>query len=636
MAIFSLVIYFIACFCFGRLLQRLCPHIKLTISENFILGSGGLALVTFLLALPGVLSLRLISLAVIGLSLTFAIVLYAPSLPLPSLRRIDRDKVITVTIFCLLLIPLSLILLHIPPYGDSLVNWSTVVKDMIFYDDLPRQGQLSASDFQSYPILPRLLVVNGLALLGKMHGGAGRIVMFILSSTGTVFIYEVLRKHFSVTASTIVATGIHLLVFASAFRWYTSWYPEGPFAVILLISSYRLVTAFSEAEPPSWSKIIVVSILMMMLVALRPDGYLFLLLLFSMGMVEIIGWNTNFAAKIFRLVVSFLAPVSIYGLWQAHSIINHFPAQKPIRENLNPIVPIIQSILQQLVTRWYVLGPLVISIFVALILAVVLFKRLDKEEKALLLILLVPVYRALTLVAAFAITFSSGEAARPGFLFERYMLEAGFATFFVCGLLCLKTLKLYKTIPDLKLLSYVGLVSIMVLHLGIGVLWSAMMPIQDYHRIDELVTTLKSAYPDMKVIQVVDQDGPDFLTGLVKYYASPEIAIVGHDTIGRPISDSIYWHINPRREAGGIQSTSQYLDYLHQHGITGILILDSDAELERILGTTLEKDKLFLLRVEERGIITQWTIPKPVFDAPEGPSFDKAVRKLWNLFKAIL
>ena len=131
-------------------------------------------------------------------------------------------------------------------------------------------------------------------------------------------------------------------------------------------------------------------------------------------------------------------------------------------------------------------------------------------------------------------------------------------------------------------------------------------------------------------MHVLDQDGPDFLWEVTKYYASPEVFTKGSNTIGRPVSTSSYWCINSRRRETNIQSRTQYLNYLHQNEIKGVLVLESDPESERIMEIELSPVRVYLFRMTQNGFEHQWSIQRPAFDAPEGISLRKRARAIWS------
>jgi hypothetical protein len=403
MVILSLLFYLVAVASCGHLLSRLFWQARITVSERIVLGAGTLALSTLVLAMPGVSSLRLISLIVVSAPVAAVIFLYIRTLRGRSYERPSRRAITAMLTLSMLAIPLILILLRVPLYlGDELVNWAVRVKEVLAHDDLPRADYPSASQFGSYPLLGTLMAVNALSLLGEMHEGAGRVITFLISSMGSLFVFETVRRRYSLATSIVAASVVHVLVFLPSLKFYTSWYPEGPTAVLILMSAYQLITAFSQRNGPTWHSVGILAISLTMLVSIRPEGLTYMPLYLLIGVILLGLQRSAIQSKLVRLAASFLPAVLMVVVWSTYLSANHLPGLRlgqidllhwqGLASRMNSPTTVMSAVFQGFVHTDQTV-PMVSALFFAGMLGVWMFRRLDSSEKSLLFLLLVPVYK---------------------------------------------------------------------------------------------------------------------------------------------------------------------------------------------------------------------------------------------------
>jgi hypothetical protein len=221
--------------------------------------------------------------------------------------------------------------------------------------------------------------------------------------------------------------------------------------------------------------------------------------------------------------------------------------------------------------------------------------------------------------------FSAYEAAEAAGL-ERYMLHTGFLVFLVLAVLIL------KLVPG-GLMSMVGRYSaacaigiLVLMHLGFGYLLLATVSPSDNRHFKEVVTLLRGKSPELATIQVLCQNCDTHMPHLVAYYASPEVIVKGQFSIGRPVSNS--QALNHKRNETRIHDQIEYQAFLHRSKIQGVLVLESDPELEHIMGVPFESGTISMFTVNEHGWEQVWQIQSPDLVNTSEPSLRKGLRAI--------
>ncbi|MBI4340375.1 MAG: hypothetical protein HY680_10570 [Chloroflexi bacterium] len=639
MPVLSLAFYSLAVLCAGGLLRRLLPGVALSRAEQFITGMGIIAIATLYLMLPGFASLRMVGLTVEATAILGYLLLRFGDWRKAVLQwRLSKDLRVAAIVFGLVVLPLAIFLFRTPVFlNDELGHWALIVKEMLVHDDITRQGNATASQFSTYPLLYPMMTANALALYGEMSEGAGRVITYITTLLGALFVFEILRKRFPFPLSLGIASVIHLAVFIPSIKLYTSWYPEGQFAVILMFAAYRLVTCFSEDRAANWKNAAILSLLLTMLVSVRPDGFSFLPFFFVAGAILVLAQRHDLRERGGTLIALLIPPVAATAVWTAYGSANDFPVVKLSTSALiswgnglpdaNSASAVVKGMLRRLFSTDQLL-PMMAGFGIAVILGVWMFRKLEGGDKALLLLLLLPVYRLVTLFVAYWLVFSPYEAGTAAGL-ARYLLQTSYAFFLALGILAAVALpKLTPgTFPGylVKTGAMVCLGIIGLGHLLFGVIMARTTSGEANAKAEALVQALRQEAPPFASVQVICQTCDGYVPVLLTYYFSPETIVKGQFTVGLATADSTV--INLKRNETNIHSQDSYSSFLERGDIQRVLVVEADEEFERLLGQAFPPDSVYLLGFQEGSLEVLWRAPSSF--AGEGePSLRKGLRSM--------
>ena len=130
----------------------------------------------------------------------------------------------------------------------------------------------------------------------------------------------------------------------------------------------------------------------------------------------------------------------------------------------------------------------------------------------------------------------------------------------------------------------------------------------------------------MPTVQVLCQNCDSFVPALISYYATPDVIVTGQFSIGRPVSESDARNV--KRDETKIHTQAQDLRFLRDSDIQGVLVVEPDSELELIMGTDLDPEKVYLFGVNERSLEARWWTERPSFEAQAWVSLRKGVREI--------
>jgi len=508
-----------------------------------------------------------------------------------------------------------MVLLAVRTYGDELSAWATQVKEMLAYDDLLRQGYYRASPLpSSYIGLWSSMGAASLALAGQMSDGTGRIITFCITLAGASFIYTWLRRRFDHLGSAFAAATAYVLFFSAHFLQAAGWFADAGFAVWGLVSTCCLVSAFEDKGRLDVRMLALFSLFESFFVFTKIDGFLFLPLHLAMGLGLAV--QSKLAGKMIgRVLLSFLPPIALSLLWRVWEVVNGFhlgtsPTDILVNAPIPPLV-VLRGMATQLVSLPYsvFLWPFVPSLVAILALGYVLRTSLTRQDWLVILLLLFPAYRLFSLILVWMFSWGASAGAEAAG-FSRYESHSSYITYFVLGWLVLRWLgKARPFFWQSKSGVFLLRASLaVVVALNLGVAWFMhCLPFDYSYYMESLATQVIQEHPEIKRLQFIAQDSPHNIRRTFAYYATPDVVTTFASSISPSISSSappgVWWeHISNR---------VGYIDYLARSRVDGVLVYESNVELDAIMDVKLDRDRVYLFAFREGTLVPLWSEQRP-------------------------
>ncbi|MEK7777381.1 MAG: hypothetical protein AAB303_01990, partial [Chloroflexota bacterium] len=122
-----------------------------------------------------------------------------------------------------------------------------------------------------------------------------------------------------------------------------------------------------------------------------------------------------------------------------------------------------------------------------------------------------------------------------------------------------------------------------------------------------------------------------YMSALMAYHATPAFMIRGWFSIGQPASPS--QSLNHKLLESNLATTNDYLASLYRLGFQGVLLIQSDADLERLTGIAMDSGSIEFYNVEDSGLRYQWSVNGVSASAFGEPSFRKWIRAQLGISK---
>jgi hypothetical protein len=471
-----------------------------------------------------------------------------------------------------------------------------------------------------------------------MQEGAGGLVVFLLCLAGGLFGFEKLRLRFPPAASAAAAIVAYLAFFLPNFANNTNWPPDGVMSVLLLMTAYYLVTALTADEAARDKDFSLLELSLACLVFVRPEGYVFLPLFLIIGVLLLVVQKKMTLSALGSLIVSLVPALLILALWRLYVRINRLPMwftdQRLLstHTNLALAVGIIRSMTLAAKTSWWAMDPILLGFLASVAMIIVLWRKLDHAERPWAALLVYPVYNALVLFLAYISTFSPYEASTAQ-AFARYMTHSALVVYFLLAWLLLRWFESKQALAGRAWSFIAGALVIIAIvsHLAVAGILSQISP-QLNNNFRAIAEQTKSELPYRNTrVQFIAQSGPVAIPNWASYYLAPEITVVDPWTVGASTSNIPL--INTWRDQNGIRDSSQFIDLLLHNVAQGVLVYQSDDELERLMGIGMHPDSMYLFRFDGAVFTRVWSAPRP--DA--GPlGKDQAKEALHSLLHRML
>jgi len=513
----------------------------------------------------------------------------------------NKIRILVYIILFVMILPLLYYTFNLRVWGDEVNMEVPLVRQWLETGNLFVEPSEHFSEY-SYPRLWVIMLYQSLILHGEIHEAAGRWLTILIIFLGSAFVWEkfYLKWELNKWISLLWASFWMILVIVPMFAWSASWYYSVIVSILVMISFYYLLVSYDVYSGTRDLKFIVISsILMAMVIGIRPDGFLYLplaiLLLFIQNM-------KNFRNDIRKNILSALIIISpsaiVFFSWRFYLTINSIPmVLDPFKIAGNfsqlfsrmPLVTI--EMIRMLKIEWNQSGFWFICLVLCSIFSIYIFRYLKSNEKQLLFLLTVPVYKFFIMIFENSMHFT--DRVRLG----RHLMQTAPILYFLLGFLVLKWInskfgafwkdwshKIRKSIFSFILLF------LFMIHLSIGLLY-AYLPSGMNNYIEHWVELIKKDYPEYKQVQMIySAKAPPStrIHPLWRYYATK--------------TPDIFSELPPliKELPSNILFKSRYIDYLKNNGTDALLIYGADKTIGTLIGLTLDNNKTYLINIGEK------------------------------------
>lgn len=425
----------------GLVVCSLIKRPDLALPEYFFVGAGAVAIITLLAAMFFPERLRLISLIIMAGGLVLGLSVMILKIKGRIFKPIGGHFLWYLLIAAIIL-PILIGTYHVRVWGDEINMEAPLVRQWLATGSF-ETAEDAWYGFFDYPRLWSIMLYQSLLVNGDIHEAAGRWLSIIMVFFGAVFVAQKLINRFKINrwAGWLWSCFWLALVFGPMFAWSASWYYCIAIEMLVMLTFYYALIARDTINAPlNLSSVFITGLFAGMLVGIRPDGFLYLpLLVFILLYVP---WakfkqslKNNLIGAIGFLIPSFL----VFWSWRIYTNVNNLHGDKDpfeLARNLASVIHKLPAIAVEmfrlLATEWQMSGFWAFCLILSFLLYGLLYKRLDSNEKNVIWLLLVPIYKFLILIIENAVFFD--DNVRLG----RHIMQTAPLLYFIMGFLILK------------------------------------------------------------------------------------------------------------------------------------------------------------------------------------------------------
>ena len=616
----SMVFLVVSYLAVGWILSLITKTPNMTLAEYFFVGAGTVTIATLLAAIIFPQQLRLISLILLTSGLIFGLgFLIVKSKQ--TIGSLWRNALWGMLIFAIIL-PVFFGTYNVRVWGDEMNMEVPLVRQWLANDNF-----ITADDawysFYDYPRLWVIMLYQSLLLNGNIHEAAGRWISILTVCFGAMFVARKLVSRFKVNkwAGWTWACFWLALVFGPMFAWSASWYYSIIIEMLVMLAFYYAWAAREKTDEPLNLKFVFIAgLFASMMVGIRPDGFLYLPMLFLILLIGPLAsfkklLKNNLAATLIALIPSVL----VFWSWRIftnikdlHGDKDPFELAKNIGQALYKLPAVAGEMFQLLVIEWQMSGFWAACLLVSFVLYGLLYKRLNLNERRIIWLLLVPIYKFLILIVENAVFFE--DNVRLG----RHIMQTAPLLYFVMGFLLYRLVKENFGIRvagwrrSSKIIIVICLLLLIFgLQISIGMVYTRLPgEMNDY--IESWVTKIHNEYPLYNNVPLlIPKEHPETtpVFELWRYYASKNPAL--YDFI--PLEDN-----------------AVYFQKLIKREIDAVLLYAPDENMSKSLGLKLAMNQDYLIGREKNRFKVLLSVERPYENIWGVPFRTRAIKAFIN------
>jgi len=597
-----------------------------------MIGAGLISIVTLFLSMIFPESLRRVSLAVMSLGPVLACAAFYINRKDGESGEKTRSGTCYFTLFIMVL-PVLIGSYYVRMWGDELNMEGPLVRYWLQSGDFFMDPEAQIS-FYDYPRLWVIMLFQCVSWKGLFHETAGRwlTITFVLCSSLFVWKEYCQRWGSGKWTSLIWASFWMCLVFGPMFAWSVSWYYSIVIAMLVMMSFYYIIVArnYSKKGDLDFKLVTVSSIFMAMITGIRPDGFLYIPLLVVLIFVgPVRDFRSTFRKNLLATILVVMPASMVYFGWSlyANRISSHIDvhllgAASRIEQLSSRFLPVTVKMFSKIITQWNQSGVWFACFLLCLILGIKLYKFLDSKEKRLLLLLTVPAYKFFLMIIESSLFFEEVKG-RMG----RHIMQTAPVLYFLLGFLFIKWIKIrfghnieqWTNRVRLTVFSSL-LVGVFLLQLLIGSLF-ANLPSYMNDYMEDWAHLIKKEYPQYNRILVLISDTAPRTTRVTttwRFYATATPDIYANLGIPSRLCEMM----------DNITNKSEYIKFLNDKEIKGVLVYGADDEISNIVGFNLARNRVYLLEVGKDDFKNILSKEIPYSDIWVVPWRKKAIKRL--------